>query len=82
MQQANYPPVMNGNNAMYMPSDYHASAITEDNYSNSNPHRSKAPKAQPLSFLGATVDANLEDDENGMPVSVYKMPPMPVHALD
>ena len=34
-------------------------------------------KAKPLSFLGTHVVANLEDDENGMPVSVYKMPPMP-----
>ena len=33
--------------------------------------------AKPLSFLGKQIECNLEDDDHGMPVSVYKMPPMP-----
>ena len=56
-------------NDMYMPAEH--------TYQQQD--QARPLNAKPLSFLGKQLHPNLEDGEDGMPVAVYKMPPMEVN---
>ena len=55
-------------NDMYMPAEYMYQQPGQT-----------AGNAKPLSYMGTQIAPNLEDGDDGMPVAVYKMPPMPVN---
>ena len=57
-------------NDMYMPAEHMYQQPGQERH---------AVNAKPLSYLGKVIDPNLEDGEDGMPVAVYKMPPMEVN---